>query len=505
MREALRRPGLRPTAPPLGDIQLVASNAPNLARAFLDPAPRPSPDPGAPRPAERGARPRGRRARARCPGRRCATSSTIATTTSTPIDRAAEHFAARLAPGDAPRRARRPGWRRATASRSRSRRTAPLRRYDPAARRLDARRRSRAATQAFQIAAPDRAARARRPARGDARPRPLPHRGRAGDLQDRARQLFRRRRPAALRPLPRPRRRRCATISRRSPLDFDASIEQVAQRLSTLQRIGAKGVPFFFVRVDQAGTITKRHSATRLQFARFGGACPLWNVHHAFETPGPLPAPARRDPGRRALPLPRPRRLQAGRQLPRAGAALRHRPRLRDRPRRGSSSMPTISTSATTPPTQPIGISCRICERRDCHQRAVPPLERAVTVDPERARPPALRDRLGRRCCQARPSRSRRSARHCQRRAQPPQWTGTESGGNRMTELDPEIEEALRRPPEAAPRRMGGSARIESWRPIFDVIAGAVMFVLAFIGIAASDVSHRARRSTGRCSPSSSA
>ena len=40
------------------------------------------------------------------------------------------------------------------------------------------------------------------------------------------------------------------------------------------------------VAADQAGTITKRHSATRLQFARFGGACPLWNVHRAFETPG---------------------------------------------------------------------------------------------------------------------------------------------------------------------------------------------------------------------------
>ena len=66
---------------------------------------------------------------------------------------------------------------------------------------------------------------------------------------------------------------------------FGASLEQVAHRLSTLQRPGAKGVPFFFVRVDQAGTITKRHSATRLQFARFGGACPLWNVHQAFEKP----------------------------------------------------------------------------------------------------------------------------------------------------------------------------------------------------------------------------
>ena len=69
-------------------------------------------------------------------------------------------------------------------------------------------------------------------------------------------------------------------------LNFGASIEQVAHRLSTLQRSGLKGIPFFFVRVDQAGTITKRHSATKLQFARYGGACPLWNVHRAFETPG---------------------------------------------------------------------------------------------------------------------------------------------------------------------------------------------------------------------------
>ncbi len=69
---------------------------------------------------------------------------------------------------------------------------------------------------------------------------------------------------------------------------FNASLEQVAHRLSTMQREGARGIPFFFARVDAAGTITKRHSATPLQFARFGGACPLWNVHHAFETRGKI-------------------------------------------------------------------------------------------------------------------------------------------------------------------------------------------------------------------------
>ncbi|RUV65666.1 XRE family transcriptional regulator, partial [Mesorhizobium sp. M5C.F.Ca.IN.020.14.1.1] len=67
---------------------------------------------------------------------------------------------------------------------------------------------------------------------------------------------------------------------------FGASLEQVAHRLSTLQRSGLKGVPVFFARIDRAGNITKRHSASKLQFARYGAACPLWNAHQAFEAPG---------------------------------------------------------------------------------------------------------------------------------------------------------------------------------------------------------------------------
>ena len=66
---------------------------------------------------------------------------------------------------------------------------------------------------------------------------------------------------------------------------FGTSFEQTCHRLSTLQRPGLLGVPVFFCRVDMAGNITKRHSATRLQFARFGGACPLWIVHEAVAIP----------------------------------------------------------------------------------------------------------------------------------------------------------------------------------------------------------------------------
>src|SRR3546814_5749902 len=67
--------------------------------------------------------------------------------------------------------------------------------------------------------------------------------------------------------------------------DCSSDVCSTDLRLSTLQRPGARGIPMFFCRVDMAGNITKRHSATRRQFARFGGACPLWIVHEAAAIP----------------------------------------------------------------------------------------------------------------------------------------------------------------------------------------------------------------------------
>lgn len=162
---------------------------------------------------------------------------------------------------------------------------------------------------------------------------------------------------------------------------FGASIEQVAHRLATMQRSGAKGVPFFFVRVDQAGTITKRHSATRLQFARFGGACPLWNVHQAFEAPGRFLRQLAETPdGVRYLCLARDvsktggsfdapvRRFAIG-----LGCEVQH-----------AGALVYADDLDLTRRFEPIGISCRICERTDCHQRSVPPLERRLRVNPDR-------------------------------------------------------------------------------------------------------------------------
>ncbi|MGR3617810.1 MAG: helix-turn-helix domain-containing protein [Paracoccaceae bacterium] len=161
---------------------------------------------------------------------------------------------------------------------------------------------------------------------------------------------------------------------------FGASIEQVAHRLSTLQRPGAKGVPFFFVRVDQAGTITKRHSATRLQFARFGGACPLWNVHRAFETPGRFLRQLAETPdGVRYISLARDVSKSGGsfgspvrRYAIALGCEIRHADALVY-----ADNLDLDNDNAF----EPIGISCRICERRTCHQRSVPPLERRLSVN----------------------------------------------------------------------------------------------------------------------------
>src|SRR5690606_21176325 len=66
---------------------------------------------------------------------------------------------------------------------------------------------------------------------------------------------------------------------------FGASFEQVAHRLTTLRRPGAEGVPFFFLRVDAAGNVSKRFSGDIFPFARYGGSCPLWTAHEAFRTP----------------------------------------------------------------------------------------------------------------------------------------------------------------------------------------------------------------------------
>ena len=67
---------------------------------------------------------------------------------------------------------------------------------------------------------------------------------------------------------------------------FGANVEQIAHRMTTLGRSGARAFPFFMLRVDPAGNISKRYAGENFPFSHFGGTCPRWHLHAAFQTPG---------------------------------------------------------------------------------------------------------------------------------------------------------------------------------------------------------------------------
>ena len=163
---------------------------------------------------------------------------------------------------------------------------------------------------------------------------------------------------------------------------FGVSFEQACHRLSTLQREDALGVPFFFCRVDMAGNITKRHSATRLQFARFGGACPLWIVHEAVAIPDRILVQLAETP-------------DGVRYVSMAKGLVKPSGSYDRAPRRYAVALGCeaehahefvyadgLDLAADRAATR-IGISCRICPRADCDQRAFPPSDRPISVDPD--------------------------------------------------------------------------------------------------------------------------
>ncbi|MCP4287929.1 MAG: DUF2083 domain-containing protein [Gammaproteobacteria bacterium] len=161
---------------------------------------------------------------------------------------------------------------------------------------------------------------------------------------------------------------------------YGTSFEQVCHRLSTLQRPHNKGVPFYFIRVDIAGNISKRQSATSFHFARLGGVCPLWNIHAAFSSPCTLLTQLARMPdGKTYLCLAhtiyesggsflRPQRKFAiG-----LGCEIDHAHKI----------VYSTGLNLDDPDAvELIGVSCRVCDRPDCSQRAFPPISRRLQID----------------------------------------------------------------------------------------------------------------------------
>ncbi|MEM8589758.1 MAG: short-chain fatty acyl-CoA regulator family protein [Pseudomonadota bacterium] len=160
---------------------------------------------------------------------------------------------------------------------------------------------------------------------------------------------------------------------------FDASFEQVCHRLTTLQRPGAKGVPFFMIRVDTAGNVSKRFSAKGAAVAQFGGACPRWNVHDAFRAPGlhiqvsEMPDGERYFSVARAIAKPGVGFHNPGQRLAIAlGCEIAHAAQLVY-----ADGVDLLNEDIAVP----IGPHCRICERIDCNQRAFPPITHRLVVD----------------------------------------------------------------------------------------------------------------------------
>ncbi|MBN9636768.1 MAG: acetate metabolism transcriptional regulator RamB [Actinobacteria bacterium] len=161
------------------------------------------------------------------------------------------------------------------------------------------------------------------------------------------------------------------------------SYETIAHRLSTLQRPSMRGVPLSFVRVDRAGNMSKRQSATGFHFSSSGGTCPLWNVYETFANPGKVLVQIAQMPdGRNYMWVARTVERRAARYGQPGktfaiglGCELRHANRL------VYSEGLDLSGGAATP----IGSGCRVCERDNCPQRAFPALGRELDLDEHRS------------------------------------------------------------------------------------------------------------------------
>jgi predicted transcriptional regulator len=161
---------------------------------------------------------------------------------------------------------------------------------------------------------------------------------------------------------------------------FEASFEQAAQRLTTLSRPGARGVPFFFMRIDSAGNVSKRFSAGHFPFSRYGGACPRWNLHQAFQTPGRILTQVIETPdGLRyftlSRTLERSSRGYAGgvyaEQAIGMGCELKYAEKL----------IYARGLDLAHPNAVQTGPMCRLCERPNCVERAAPPAVKTLAVD----------------------------------------------------------------------------------------------------------------------------
>lgn len=163
---------------------------------------------------------------------------------------------------------------------------------------------------------------------------------------------------------------------------FGVSFEQACHRATTLQREGSQGVPFFFLRIDKGGNVTKRFNATGFHLAEHGGACPRLDVHTSFRTPGRIVPQFVEMPDRSQFfvfsrTVDRPswaRHAQDNRLAVAMGCAIDHAPEI------GYAEAFSVAGARMTE----VGINCRICPRANCDQRAHQAVVLSQPVDEKR-------------------------------------------------------------------------------------------------------------------------
>jgi predicted transcriptional regulator/DNA-binding XRE family transcriptional regulator len=166
---------------------------------------------------------------------------------------------------------------------------------------------------------------------------------------------------------------------------FGVSFEHAANRLTTLQRPGAAGVPFFMLEVDNAGNRFRRAGALGFPHGRFGGGCPKLPVHAAFGQPGQILVEAVEMPDGAEF-------LTVARTLEGPQGAFSERPRrtaillgcdigFRDEIVYGAALPGGQGGGAGAVSATPVGPACRLCERSGCLARAEPPVTQPLGLD----------------------------------------------------------------------------------------------------------------------------
>jgi predicted transcriptional regulator/DNA-binding XRE family transcriptional regulator len=161
---------------------------------------------------------------------------------------------------------------------------------------------------------------------------------------------------------------------------FGAGFEQVAHRLTTMQRVGARGLPFFMLRIDRAGQSSKRYSgASGAALVETDRRCPLWQIHHAFDRPGTLtPHLVKLEDDSRWFTLSRTVSPQPGRA---GGTDAEFVICLGLDAKLAAPLVATRGIDLNGPGATEIGLGCAACTRPECPQRSAPPVGRVLVFN----------------------------------------------------------------------------------------------------------------------------